>query len=70
MSAVLLGKRHLYVTLEAYCDVMHVRPDTVRWQLRHGKLRGRKFKRGGWRVLASEIRDKEEVNTCRTTSSG
>ena len=57
MNARLLGhaKRQLYVTVAEAAEVTGDRPDTIRWQLRHGKRKGRRFK-SGWRVLASELR--------------
>ncbi len=48
----------IYLTVAEYCSVTGTRPDTVRWQLRHGQLSGRRFK-SGWRVLASELQPRE-----------
>ena len=49
----------LYLTIEDYCYLTGAKPDTVRWQLRNGKLSGRKTK-GGWRILASAVKNKED----------
>ena len=49
----------LYLTIEDYCYLTGAKPDTVRWRLRKGLLRGHKVK-SGWKVLASEVPDKEE----------
>ena len=50
----------LYVSLAVYCQITGTKPDTARWRLRAGRLRGRKTK-AGWRVLSSELAKKKGV---------
>jgi excisionase family DNA binding protein len=49
-------QRRLWLTVAEYSSLTGVPPQTVRRQLREGKLRSRKVGkgRGIWRVLASE----------------
>jgi hypothetical protein len=49
-----LVSRRLYVSVAEYAQATGASADTIRWRLRHGKLRGRKFK-SGWAVLASQL---------------
>ena len=55
MAAVgdLNGRRTL--TIAEWCELTGALPNTVRKQLREGRLRGRKTK-SGWRVMAGELR--------------
>lgn len=49
-----VGERRL-LRVEEYAQAANVRPQTVRDQLRTGRLQGRKVK-GRWRVYASELK--------------
>ena len=62
MSAVLRGRRVIYATVPEAAEFLHVPEDTVRWRLRSGKLKGRKFG-SRWRVLASDLRANGEVKS-------
>lgn len=55
MNARLLGKR-LWVSVGEYSALTGTPKQTVRRQLREGRLRGRKVgkRRGSWQVLARE----------------
>jgi excisionase family DNA binding protein len=50
----LRAQRRIWLTVEEWCEVTGAKPNTVRRQLREGRLSGRKTK-SGWRVLASEL---------------
>jgi DNA-directed RNA polymerase specialized sigma24 family protein len=49
----LLGKR--YLSVAEYAALKGLKPDTVRWRLEHGRLRGRKNGKGSrWQIPAGE----------------
>lgn len=52
------GRKRLLLTVSEYAEATGAKPNTVRRQLREGRLRGRRTK-SGWRVLASELRRSE-----------
>lgn len=53
---MLHGKRRTLLTVPEFCAATGAKPNTVRKQLREGRLPGRKTK-SGWRVAARALRD-------------
>lgn len=50
-----------YLSVAEFAALTQMKPDTVRWQLHNGRLRGRR-KGSRWQVLASELTRRGEVN--------
>lgn len=55
---MLNGRRRILLTVNEYAEATGLLANTVRRQLREGRLRGRRTK-SGWRVFASELRRPE-----------
>ena len=53
MTPRLLGKR--YLSVMAFAETTGMKPDTVRWRLERGLIRGRK-RRGRWQIVAAEAK--------------
>jgi excisionase family DNA binding protein len=51
---LLHGRRRNLLTVEEWCAATGMKPNTVRRQLREGRLRGRRTK-SGWRIAAGEL---------------